>query len=113
MILTILPLPTTKHFFEEEEEEEEEVVKSVKNISDLGKKLKDCRNKQLVKAEILITETISKNKLRLPRKMIDGKSGDAKNPILTPTMISDLRSVHQHRNEVVIKLFESEIFKIA
>ena len=45
--------------------------------------------------------------------MIDGKSGDTKDPILTPKMISYLRSTHQHRTEAVMKLFESEIFGIA
>ena len=86
----------------------------VKNISDLGKKqFQGFWNKLLVKAEVSITEAISKNNLRLSRHMIDGKSGDAKDPILTPKMISYLRSAHQHRTEAVMKLFESEIFGIA
>ena len=87
------------------------IVKSIKNISDLGKKqFKDFWNKRVVKAEVPITETILKNNLRLPRHMTDSKSGDAKDPILTSKMISYLRSAHQHRTEAVIKLFEPEIF---
>ena len=45
--------------------------------------------------------------------MIDGNSGDAKDPILTLTMVSCLHSAHQHRTEAVMKLFKSEIFGIA
>ena len=45
--------------------------------------------------------------------MIDGKSSDAKDPILRPKMISYVRLAHQHRTEAVMKLFESEIFGIA
>ena len=60
-----------------------------------------------------MTETILKNNLRHPRHMIDGKSGDAKDPILTPKVISYLSSTHQHRTETVMELFESEIFGMA
>ena len=68
---------------------DEEIVKSIKSISDLGKRqFKDFWSKRLVKAEVPITETISKNNLRLPRHMIDDKSGDAKDPILTRKIIS-------------------------
>ena len=77
----------------------------------MGKKqLKDFWNKWFVEAEVPITETISKNNLRLLRHMTDGKSGDAKDSILTPKMISYLLSAHQHRTEAVMKLFEPEIF---
>ena len=44
--------------------------------------------------------------------MIDGKSGDAKNPIFTPKVISYLRSTHQHSTEALMKLFESEVFRM-
>ena len=68
---------------------DEEIVKSIKSISGLGKRqFKDFWSKGLVKAEVPITETISKNNLRLPSHMIDGESGDAKDPILTPKIIS-------------------------
>ena len=46
---------------------DEEILKSVKNISNLGnnkkKQFRYFRNKRLVKAEVSITETISKNNL--------------------------------------------------
>ena len=71
---------------------DEEIVKLVKNISDLGKKqFQDFWNKQHVKAEVSITEAISKNNLRLPRHMIDGKSGDAKDPIFAQLINIELK----------------------
>ena len=45
--------------------------------------------------------------------MIDDKSGDVKDPILIPKVISYLLSAHEHRTEAVKKLFKSEIFGIA
>ena len=51
----------------------DEDQKSIKNSSDFSKnQLKDFQNKYLVKAEIPITETISKNNLQLSKHMIDG-----------------------------------------
>ena len=47
------------------------------------------------------------------RHLIDGKSGDAKDPMLTPKTIFYLCSAHQHRTEAVKKLSEFEIFGIA
>ena len=79
MILTILPLPTIIQSF---------LMKRYSNRSKIfliwAKSSSDFWNKRLLKAEVPIAETISKNNLRLPRHMIDGKIGDAKNPILTP-----------------------------
>ena len=67
----------------------------------------------LVKGKIAITETVTSNKLPLPKDLGDKKNAVIKDPILSAKMISHLQSAYEHRTSLVETLFSNELFGIA
>ena len=91
----------------------EEVQKNITLIPQIGEEqFLAFWNDRLIKAKEPINKTIRENKFVLPGNEHAQKKSK-KDPILSQSMISKLRSAYQHRRDDVITLFENEIFGIS
>ena len=90
-----------------------DIICGVNGISSLGEK--QCLqfwNERLIQAKIPIKAKIQNNNIKLPGHH-NNPSDYVKDPTLTASMFSKLRSANFHRPLFVKKLFENEIFGIA
>ena len=90
-----------------------DIICGVNGISSLGEKqVLQFWNERLIQAKIPINAKIQNNNIKLPGHQ-NNPSDYVKDPTLTASMISKLRSANFYRPLFVKKLFENEIFGIA
>ena len=92
----------------------DEISNTIKIIDELGEnQFLKFWNERLVKGEIPITETVTNNKLPLPKDLGNEKNAVIKDPILNAKMISHLQSAYEYRTSLVKTLLSNELFGIA